>query len=87
MNNPPYDGPLFFMDLWRLHRFHVDFVAIQAEVSEETILTMLRYQPVSKEDAQKVLAVLSELYQQEYTLSTVSIRLLPEGDAGTSAVK
>ena len=71
---PPYTPP-FFMDLWREHRFRVDLVARRAGVSENTLYTMLSYQPVRQEEAQKVLATLSTLYQQEYTLSTVSVRL------------
>ena len=76
MDNPrqPYIPP-FFMDLWRVHRFRVDLVASQAGVPEETVHTMLRYQPVKKEEAQKVLALLSMVYHQEYTLDTVCIRL------------
>ncbi len=66
------------MDLWRIHRFHVDLVASNAGVSEKTVLALLRYQPVPREDAEKVLATLSMLYQQEYTLSTVSVPLIEE---------
>lgn len=73
---PPYTPP-FFMDVWREHRFRVDLVASRAGVPENTIYTMLRYRPVKPEEAQKVLATLSTLYQQEYTLSTVSVRLTP----------
>jgi len=77
----PVDGRPFFMDLWREHRFRVDLVASEAGLSEETVLSMLRYQPVSREEAQKVLAALSKLYHREYSLLTVSVRLLAEGDA------
>ena len=70
----PYTPP-FFMDLWRVHRFRVDLVASQAGVPEDTLYTMLSYRPVKQEEAQKVLATLSTLYHQEYTLSTVSVRL------------
>ena len=84
MDNPVDERP-FFMDLWREHRFRVDLVAIQAGVSEDTVLSMLRYQPVSREEAQKVLAALSKLYHQEYTLLTVSLRLLEEGDTNAKS--
>ena len=69
---------LFMMDLWRIHHFHVDLVASQAGVSETTVLALLRYQPVKREEAQKVLTTLSTLYQQEYTFSTVSVPLIEE---------
>jgi hypothetical protein len=86
MDNP-VDGRPFFMDLWREHRFHVDLVASQAGVSEETVLSMLRYQPVDEEEAQKVLAALGKLYYQEYTLLTVSVRLLAEGDTSAQTAQ
>jgi len=57
----------FFMDIWREHRFRADLVARRAGVLEETVLTMLRFQPVEARDAASVLAILSHLYQQEYT--------------------
>ena len=83
----PVDGRPFFMDLWRVHRFRVDLVASQAGVSEETVFSMLSYQPVDREEARKVLDALSELYHQEYSLLTVSIRLLAEGDNDAKKVK
>jgi len=70
----------FFMDIWREHRFRADLVAYRAGVSEETVLTMLRFQPVESGDTTKVLAVLSRLYRQEYTLFTVRVRLIGKGD-------
>jgi len=70
----------FFMDLWHKYRFRADLVAYRAGVSEEMVLTMLRFQPVESQDATQVLAVLSRLYGQEYTLFTVRIRLIGKGD-------
>ena len=71
----------FFMDLWREHRFRVDFVAKEARVSEEIVLAMLRNQVVCKKDVQDVLAVLSRLYSREYTLETVRVDL-DQGEIG-----
>ena len=70
----------FFVDLWRVHHFRVDLMASQADVPEETVLTMLRYQPVERGAAEQVLAALSSVYQQRYTLETVRVKLR-EGDA------
>jgi hypothetical protein len=70
----------FFMDIWREHRFHVDIVARGAGVSEDTVLTMLRFQAVEERDATKVLAMFSRLYRQKYTLETVRVRLIGKGD-------
>ena len=84
MDNP-VNGRPFFMDLWREHRFRVDIVASKAGVSEETVLSMLSYQPVGREEAEKVLVALSELYHQEYSLLTVSLRLLAEGDTNAKS--
>jgi hypothetical protein len=71
----------FFMDLWREHHFRVDMVARGAGVSQETVFAMLRWSAVAAQDAIKVLAELSRLYQQEYTLFTVRVRLIKEEDA------
>ena len=68
----------FFVDLWREHRFRVDLVAKGAGVSENAVLTMLRHEAVGKQEAQKVLATLSHLYQQEYTLETVRVNVNQE---------
>jgi hypothetical protein len=76
----------FFMDLWRKHRFRVDIVARGAGVSQETIFTMLRFRPVESQDAASVLATLSRLYRQEYTLFTVRIRLIEKGDTHATTI-
>jgi len=70
----------FFMDLWHEYRFRVDIVAREADVQEEVVFTMLRFQPVESGDATKILAALSRIYQQEYTLFTVRVRLIGKGD-------
>ena len=70
----------FFMDIWREHRFRVDIVARGAGVPEETVFAMLRWSAVAAQDATKVLAELSRLYQQEYTIETVRVKLIDKGD-------
>jgi hypothetical protein len=53
MDNPHESHTrLFMMDVWRIHRFRVDVVANRAGVSENTVLALLCYQPVLREDAQ-----------------------------------
>ena len=76
----------FFMDLWQKYRFRVDIVAREAGVQEEVVFTMLRFQPVEARDATKVLTILSSLYQQEYTLFTVRIRLIGKGDTHATTI-
>ena len=69
----------FFMDVWREHRFRVEVFAKEANlVPEAIVLAMLRYEAVSKDDAQKVLATLSHLYSHEYTLDKVRVHLNQE---------
>jgi hypothetical protein len=69
---------LFFAELWRKHHFRVDLIASLAHVSEETIHAMLRNDPVRSADASAVLAMLSRVLKQEYSLETVHVPLLPE---------
>ena len=60
-------------DLWTLHTFHSGMLTIKAKVPPGTVQARLGNQPVAREYAQRVLAALSELVQQEYTLESVSI--------------
>jgi hypothetical protein len=69
---------LFFAELWQRHHFRVDLIAPLAHVSEEVIHAMLRNDPVSEADASAVLATLSRVLKQEYSLETVHVPLLPE---------
>jgi hypothetical protein len=64
-----------FMAIWRKHRFRVDIVACEAGVSMNTIFAMLRWFPVDAQNAAKVLAALSRLYQEDYSLKTVWVNL------------
>jgi len=70
----------FFMDIWREHHFRVDIVARGASVPVNTIFALLRFRPVESQNAIKVLAELSSLYQQEYTIETVRVKLIDKGD-------
>jgi hypothetical protein len=63
------------MDLWYKHRFRVDLLASGAGVADQVVFDMFSDKPVKREEAQKVLATLSTLYDQEYTLTTVSVVL------------
>jgi hypothetical protein len=76
----------FFMDIWREHRFRVDLVARGAEVPQNTIFAMLRWSAVKSEDAEKVLAELGRLYKRNYTLFTVRVRLIGEGDTHATTI-
>ncbi len=69
-----------FMAIWRKHRFRVDIVAREAGVPENVIFAMLRWCPVAAQDAASVLAALSHLYEEDYSLKTVWVRLLEEHD-------
>ncbi len=82
MNNLVYVGtnPSLF-DLWVDYRFDTRTLATQASVPQETILAMISYFPVSREDADKVLKTLSALYHKDYTLNTVYIPLADETGA------
>ena len=76
----PSSKRLFFPDLWRLHRFRVDLIAPLAQVPEEVIDAMLCNAPVTSAQATRVLAALSRVLKQEYTLDTVFVPILAEGD-------
>jgi hypothetical protein len=70
-----------FMGLWCKHRFNVRSVARGAGVPENTIFAMLRWSPVEAQDAASVLAELGRIYQRDYSLKTVWVRLLEDGHA------
>ena len=53
------------IDLWRRLRFRSDILAQEAGVEEAVILRMFRFQEVSRETAEKVLAALSRLTGNE----------------------
>ncbi len=63
------------IDLWGKLRFRSDTLADEAGVSEDVILRMFRYQEVKRSTAEKILAALSRLTRQEYTLETVRVEL------------
>jgi hypothetical protein len=62
-------------DLWVTYHFQVGTVAILAGVSVETVESMISYQSVPKDEAQKVLVTLSTLLHKTYTLETVYVPL------------
>ena len=63
------------IDLWVQFRFGSDALAKEAGVPEEVILSLFRFQEVNRATAEKVLAALSRLTRQEYTLENVRINL------------
>ena len=68
-------------DLFISPGFDADHISQQAGVPFAILDQMLADQPVSKEDAIKVLSALSAQTGQDYTLSTVAVKLLnEEGD-------
>ncbi len=58
--------------------FTIPDLSRKAEVSEDAIHAMLGYKPVQAALALKVLACLSTLYQQDYTLASVRVKLIDE---------
>ena len=63
------------IDLWDRLRFRSDDLAEEAGVSEDVILTIFRYQEVTRETAEKVLYALSRLCNRKYTLENVRVNL------------
>jgi hypothetical protein len=79
MDNPDrLPARISMMEVWYHHHFRADTLAKEAGVSDEVVYALLRHKPVKRLEAQKVLDTLSRLYQQEYTLSTVSVPLIEE---------
>jgi len=64
-----------FIDLWHRLRFRSDTLAEVAGVGEDVILKMFRGSEVTRSTAESVLAALSRLTCQEYTLETVRVNL------------
>jgi len=71
-----FDMRPILADLWRRHYFNVITVSRATGISEDTIYAMLSYKPVEAASAEKVLAHLRALYQREYRLQTVRVKLL-----------
>lgn len=77
----PLHAPLpSLLDLWAHYRFHARTIASLAEVPECTVLAMFYNQPVHRADAKKVLMRLSMLLHKVYTLSTVAVTLIDDGE-------
>lgn len=66
------------LDLCLHYRFDADTLAFIAEVDRQVMHEMFGYRPVCRGEAQKVLAVLSELLAQTFTLDIVDIPLIEE---------
>jgi hypothetical protein len=66
-----------FRDLYIKHEIHLASLAYAANVSPNSLYLMLRGQPVSQNEAVRVLAAISQSLEQEYTLETVHVELLP----------
>ena len=75
------------LDLWACYRFQARTLAQMADVPESMVLAMLYNQPVHRADAQKVLLRLSLLVHKVYTLSTVAVVLIEEGEDTTGAAR
>jgi hypothetical protein len=71
-----FDMRPILSDLQRLRHFDVVDLSRKAKVPEDIIHAMLSYKPVEAASAEKGLACLSTLYQQEYRLPTVRVKLL-----------
>jgi hypothetical protein len=65
--------------VWTSYHFEPSLLACKAEVPEETVQAMLCNKPVTKEDAEKVLAQLSTLLHKDYSLNTVYVSLVETG--------
>ena len=65
-------------DLWTMYQFHTGLLAIKANVPPGTVQAMVGNQPVRRCEAERVLAQLSAILHQEFTLQTVYVALLTE---------
>src|SRR5438105_5549890 len=61
--------------------FDTAALASRARVDLDTVKAMIGCQSVKKEDAQKILAALSTLLHQDYTLDTVYVCLIEESES------
>jgi len=66
-------------DLYRSPGFDMEMVSLQAHVPFALLDQMLDDHPVTKEDALYVLAALSAMTGQDYTLDTVVVKLAGSG--------
>jgi hypothetical protein len=69
-----YDRPLLY-DIWVQFHFRSDDLSKEAGVEEEVILSLFLGCEVKREVAETVLAALSRLTGQQYSLETVRINL------------
>ena len=74
MSNP-VDGdrrPDLF-DIWKSTHFCVEALCLLFKLSRETVLAMLRHKAVFRNEAKKVLCVLSNVLEQNYSMETVRV--------------
>jgi hypothetical protein len=65
--------------LYLKHALTPSLIDREAGVVAGTTYHMIQWIPVKQDDAEKVLALLSKKYQQNYTLDTVQVKLVKEG--------
>jgi hypothetical protein len=68
-------------DLWSILHFRSDVLAEKAGISEDVILRMFRYEEVKRDTAEKVLAALSSITGQKYTLKKCKNKFISGGNA------
>lgn len=81
---PEYDGPILpsFSDLYVLHGFSTPLLALDAGVEAVVLDRMLMKEPVSVEDAKKVLYALFVRTGEPYNLQTVVVNLIEDSARG-----
>jgi hypothetical protein len=67
-------------DIRKQQYFDIPALAQQAGVDISVIQRMLSQQPVQRYHAELVLATLADEFNADYTLDTVDILLVPEGE-------
>jgi hypothetical protein len=69
-----------FANVWRRHRLQAYPLAKNAGVPTTTVTLMISGEPVSREQALKVLNTLNNMTGREYTFDNVDIKLEEEVD-------
>lgn len=71
----PHDRRPSLLDVWMNDHFDISLIASNAGVDADIIHNMMASQPAQREDAEQVLAALSEYYQKDWSLETVHVVL------------
>ncbi len=74
------------LDLWMKHQFRVAEIAAMTELPEDTVNATVCGIAVERDVAEKILAQVSVLIQQECTLETVQVRIAEEQRRNQSEV-